>query len=147
MCPNVSTTPITAMGWEQCFPISVVQLKGKHCRKPHCRNGVVDMFGQGPWSLCRHYLQNEWTLNARLFQYQLDSPFEMWFRYRLQYRLKVSANLGFSIGPKPKKWFRSYSNSNQVEGGCRFFPPHYFWHPQIVWPSAMPAICTYVVFL
>ena len=40
--PNVSTTPITAMGCEQCLPISVVQLKGKHCRKPHCRNGVVD---------------------------------------------------------------------------------------------------------
>ena len=25
--------------------LSVVQLKGKHCRKPHCRNGVVDKFG------------------------------------------------------------------------------------------------------
>ena len=25
---------------------SVVQLKSKHCQKPHCRNGVVDMFGQ-----------------------------------------------------------------------------------------------------
>ena len=25
----------------QCLPLSVVQLKGKHCRKPHCRNGVV----------------------------------------------------------------------------------------------------------
>ena len=41
-CPNVSTTPITAMGCRQCLPLSVVQLKGKHCRKPHCRNGVVD---------------------------------------------------------------------------------------------------------
>jgi hypothetical protein len=45
-CPNISTTPITAMGCRQCLPLSVVQLKGKHCRKPHCRNGVVDMFGQ-----------------------------------------------------------------------------------------------------
>ena len=27
-------------GCRQCLP-----LKGKHCRKPHCRNGVVDMFG------------------------------------------------------------------------------------------------------
>ena len=44
--PNVSTTLITAMGCWQCLPLSVVQLKGKHCRKPHCRNGVVDMFGQ-----------------------------------------------------------------------------------------------------
>ena len=44
--PNVSTTPITAMGCRQCLPLSVVQLKGKDCRKPHCRiNGVVDTFG------------------------------------------------------------------------------------------------------
>ena len=21
-------------------------MKGKYCRKPHCRNGVVDMFGK-----------------------------------------------------------------------------------------------------
>ena len=40
-CRNVTTTPITAMGCRQCLP----QLKGKHCRKPHCRNGVVDTFG------------------------------------------------------------------------------------------------------
>ena len=44
-CLNVSTTPITAMGCRQCLPLSVVQLKGKHCRKPHCRNEVVNMFG------------------------------------------------------------------------------------------------------
>ena len=44
--PNVSTTPITAMGCRQCLPLSVVQLKGKHCRKPRCRNGVVDTFGR-----------------------------------------------------------------------------------------------------
>ena len=25
-------------------PAMFVQLKGKHCRKPHCRNGVVDTF-------------------------------------------------------------------------------------------------------
>ena len=29
----------------QCLPRSVVQLKGKHFRKPHCHNGIVDMFG------------------------------------------------------------------------------------------------------
>ena len=44
--PNVSITPNTAMGCRQCLPLSVVQLKGKHCRRPHCRNGVVDTFGQ-----------------------------------------------------------------------------------------------------
>ena len=38
---------ITAMGCRQCLPFSVVQLKGKHCQKPHCRNGVVDTFGLG----------------------------------------------------------------------------------------------------
>ena len=43
--PNVSTTPITTMGCRQCLPLSVVQLKGKHCQKLHCRNGVVDTFG------------------------------------------------------------------------------------------------------
>ena len=42
---NISTTPITAMGCQLCLPLSVVQLKGKHCRKLHCRNGVVDTFG------------------------------------------------------------------------------------------------------
>ena len=44
--PNVSTTPIMAMGCQQCLPLSVVQLKGKHCPKPHCCNGVVDTLGK-----------------------------------------------------------------------------------------------------
>ena len=43
-CPTISTTPITAMVCRQCLPLSVVQLKGRHCRKPHCPNGVVDTF-------------------------------------------------------------------------------------------------------
>ena len=42
--PNVSTTPITAIGCRQCLSLSVVQVKSKHCRKLHCRNGVVDTF-------------------------------------------------------------------------------------------------------
>ena len=33
------------MGCRKCLPHSVVQLKGKHCQKPHCRNEVVDTFG------------------------------------------------------------------------------------------------------
>ena len=44
LCLNVSTTPIKAMGCQQCSPLSVVQLKGKHCRRPCCCNGVVDKF-------------------------------------------------------------------------------------------------------
>ena len=43
--PNESTTPITAMGCQQYLPLSVVQLKDKHCQKSHCCNGVVDTFG------------------------------------------------------------------------------------------------------
>ena len=35
----------------QCLPLSVVQLKGKHCRKPHCHNGVVDHMGHSLHSL------------------------------------------------------------------------------------------------
>ena len=45
--PNVSTTLITAMGCQQCLPLSIVHLKGKHCQKPHCCNGVVDHLGLG----------------------------------------------------------------------------------------------------
>ena len=45
--PNVSTPPITVMGWRQCLPLSVVPLKGKHCQKLHCCNGVVDTFRLG----------------------------------------------------------------------------------------------------
>jgi hypothetical protein len=48
---KISTTPIMAMGCRQCLPLSVVQLIGKHCKKKHCRNGVVDTFG--------HYVQLE----------------------------------------------------------------------------------------
>ena len=36
------------MGCRQCLPLSVVQLKWKHCQNTHCCNGVVDMFGQWP---------------------------------------------------------------------------------------------------
>jgi hypothetical protein len=31
-----------AMGCQKFLSLSVVQVKGKHCRKPHYRNGVVD---------------------------------------------------------------------------------------------------------
>ena len=41
-CLNVSTTPIVVIKYRRCLSLSVVQLKGKHRRKPHCSNGVVD---------------------------------------------------------------------------------------------------------
>ena len=47
------------MGCRQCLPLSVVQLKGKHCWKPHCRNGVVDMFGL--WFVQVTYLETDFT--------------------------------------------------------------------------------------
>ena len=37
------------MGRHQCLPLTSVQLKGKHCQKLHCCNGVVDTFG--PWDI------------------------------------------------------------------------------------------------
>ena len=43
---HIDQRPIKATRCRQCLPLSVVQLKGKHCRKPNCRNGVVDTFGQ-----------------------------------------------------------------------------------------------------
>ena len=42
---NVSRAPIMAIGYRQCLPLSVVQLKVKHFQKTHCRNGVVDTIG------------------------------------------------------------------------------------------------------
>ena len=50
----------TVMGCRQCLPLSVVQLKGKHCRKPHCRNGVVDTFGQKPPKLTDSKIKLDW---------------------------------------------------------------------------------------
>ena len=41
---NVYTTPITTIGSQQCLPLSIVQLKGKRCPKPHCLYGVVKIF-------------------------------------------------------------------------------------------------------
>ena len=55
--PNLSTTTITAMGCCQCLSLSVVQLKGKHCWKPHSCNGVVDTFGPGKLrAYCTNYI-------------------------------------------------------------------------------------------
>ena len=50
--PNISATPITAMGCRQCLSLSVVQLKGKYWEKPHCGNRVVDTFRHGYIPAC-----------------------------------------------------------------------------------------------
>ena len=49
------------MGCRKCLPLSVVQLKGKHCQNPHCRNGVVDTFGQCGF-LNDYYKVNNWRI-------------------------------------------------------------------------------------
>ena len=77
-CLNVSTTPITAMGSRQWLSLGVVQLKGKHCRKPHCRNGVVDTFGlchlwQMLLTTFHFYLVNlQFEMSRSKFQNQLS---------------------------------------------------------------------------
>ena len=62
--PNVSTTPITVMGCWQCLPLSVVQLKGKHCRNPYCCNGVVGTFEQ---YVLRHFDKSKESAIFRSF--------------------------------------------------------------------------------
>ena len=55
---NVSATLIMGMGCQQCLLLSVVQLKGNHCPKPHCRNGMVGTFGQG--LVVEYLINNGW---------------------------------------------------------------------------------------
>ena len=64
--PNVSTTPITAMGCRQCLSLSVVQLKGKHCRHPIAVMGVVNTFGLNHFvrvvPFPKYIDENKWSL-------------------------------------------------------------------------------------
>ena len=53
---QLSTTPITTMECRQCLYFSVAQLKGKHCRKHCCRNGVVDTFRHSLSKLCQNQI-------------------------------------------------------------------------------------------
>ena len=41
-CPKACANPIVAMERWQCLPLSVVQLKGKHCQYPIPIMGVAD---------------------------------------------------------------------------------------------------------
>ena len=43
----------------QYLPLCVVQLKGKRCRKTHCRNGVVDTFELSQTKLMQTLLTTE----------------------------------------------------------------------------------------
>ena len=55
----LTLTPIKAMGCLQCLPLSIVQLKGKLCRNPHCCNGVEDTFGLIEWTVSKTLI---WSL-------------------------------------------------------------------------------------
>ena len=76
---NVSATPITSMGCRQCLPLNVVQLRGKHCRKPHCRNGVVDMFGQGLFRIRQESVLLDFNIFCLISQTIISQTyFESW---------------------------------------------------------------------
>ena len=62
-----------AMGCWQCLSLIVVQLKGKHCWKPHCRNGVVDTFRQYLFQMSTHdsfSKIDEWWIHCKCFPHK-----------------------------------------------------------------------------
>ena len=66
------------MRCRQCLPLSVVQLKGKHCRRPHCRNGVVDTFGHYICSYCNaHFSHHHKQKNVRHYHSKMSTSSEM----------------------------------------------------------------------
>ena len=60
------------MGCWQCLPLSVVQLKGKHYQKPHCRNGSFRYV----WAMsyaCMPVLQKKLKWSRLYFQMEKTS--------------------------------------------------------------------------
>ena len=79
----VSTLAIMSKGCRQCLPLSVVQLKGKHCRKPHCRNQVVDKFGpRSSMFLKKEENRNKITKNYRSHQKERRKEGNICGRYK-----------------------------------------------------------------
>ena len=122
-CPNVSTTPITAMGCRQCLPSSVVQLKGKHCRKTHCHNGVVDTFG--PCVLLVPFnFRYFYTFYFTLIWYPIKDNFKAFFRLQAQlfgFQLKKGRNRKSDPHFKISRWD--------------------FWHVMAFQPQSWHNIC------
>ena len=56
--------PLRQWGYQGCLPLSVFQLEGEHCQKPHCRNGVVDKFGQSDTEADSHRREVEWFIEG-----------------------------------------------------------------------------------
>ena len=50
------------MGCRQFLLLSVVQLKGKHCQKAHCCNGVADTFGDRLTKVFHNFSGDCWNL-------------------------------------------------------------------------------------
>ena len=115
-CLNVFTTPVTGMGCQQRLPLCVVQLKGKHYRKPHCHSGIVGTFelrmseytnlysqfskhnnvglvreiyqGPGPQAFVRtHYIHN--IFNSNTCQSYLNLPIQYVFSFLHSQKVKV----------------------------------------------------------
>ena len=42
---RIGSTKLVLPKWLSYGTLNNLKLKGKHCRKPHCRNGVVDYMG------------------------------------------------------------------------------------------------------
>mgnify|MGYP007048723007 CR=1 FL=1 len=57
---GTARTSLQLLLW-QCLPLSVVQLKGKHCRKTHCHNGVVDTFCRSPFNISPEFHSGQCT--------------------------------------------------------------------------------------
>ena len=110
----------------QRLGFSVVQLKGKHCQKPHCHNGVVDTFGhQNPRKKSCSVL---WTVPDNILTYFFSCeiaapPTVQWRESSLdaQYRKPRKRDRGDSMHhqitssshhPHPESPFKSKSGKN-----------------------------------
>ena len=73
------------MGCWQCLPLIVVQLKGKHCRKPHCRNGVVGTFELYVNTLCslNRYEHLDQTLIEVIYEMK-----NVWMNLQISHEMK-----------------------------------------------------------
>ena len=61
------------MGYRQCLPLSVVQLKSKHCQKPHSRNGVVDCSGYAKFSSTIIEMQQKSSLKYMILEKKITA--------------------------------------------------------------------------
>ena len=69
------------MQCRQCFHLSFIQLRGKHCQKPNCPNGVVDTFKPGQLS-GGHWIEYS---SSKFRFYNITKKIHVqhfWFRFR-----------------------------------------------------------------